>query len=108
MADPTGFLKYSREVPARRPVEVRISDWREVYQDFDRGALEETMNATLARAFLYLDARGLLGRDVAKDPAKKTPGYDLLHALLRLGEQPGRPRPGPRDLRAQVVQPAGT
>ncbi len=34
MADPTGFMRNSREQPLRRPVEVRISDWREVYQQF--------------------------------------------------------------------------
>ncbi|MEV4628431.1 glutamate synthase subunit beta [Micromonospora sp. NPDC049523] len=31
MPDPNGFLRYDRRVPARRPVPVRISDWREVY-----------------------------------------------------------------------------
>ncbi len=31
MADPQGFLRYERELPARRPVPVRIRDWREVY-----------------------------------------------------------------------------
>ena len=39
MADPTGFMKYGRELPARRPVDVRIQDWREVYEDFDRTVL---------------------------------------------------------------------
>jgi glutamate synthase (NADPH/NADH) small chain len=34
VADPTGFMKNSREQPVRRPVQVRISDWREVYQPF--------------------------------------------------------------------------
>ncbi|GIH02993.1 dihydropyrimidine dehydrogenase subunit A [Rhizocola hellebori] len=34
MADPTGFMKSDREQPKRRPVQVRISDWREVYQPF--------------------------------------------------------------------------
>jgi len=29
--DPTGFLRYERQLPARRPVPVRILDWREVY-----------------------------------------------------------------------------
>jgi glutamate synthase (NADPH/NADH) small chain len=29
--DPNGFLRYQRRLPARRPVPVRISDWREVY-----------------------------------------------------------------------------
>jgi glutamate synthase (NADPH/NADH) small chain len=30
----TGFLDYSREVPARRPVAERINDWFEIYQPF--------------------------------------------------------------------------
>ena len=40
MADPKGFLKTTeRELPARRPVPVRIMDWREVYEDTDRTVL---------------------------------------------------------------------
>ncbi len=31
MPDPRGFLKAGRELPPRRPVDVRIQDWREVY-----------------------------------------------------------------------------
>ncbi|MFU8872601.1 glutamate synthase subunit beta [Micromonospora sp. SL4-19] len=31
MPDPNGFLRYDRRLPARRPVPVRIMDWREVY-----------------------------------------------------------------------------
>ena len=40
MADPKGFLTTPRETPGRRPVDVRIQDWREVYTDFRPGALE--------------------------------------------------------------------
>jgi glutamate synthase (NADPH/NADH) small chain len=29
--DPNGFLRYERQLPKRRPVPVRIRDWREVY-----------------------------------------------------------------------------
>ncbi|WP_047871341.1 glutamate synthase subunit beta [Nocardiopsis sp. RV163] len=40
MADPKGFLKTTeRELPKHRPVDVRIQDWREVYEDFDRGTV---------------------------------------------------------------------
>ncbi|GAA4556192.1 glutamate synthase subunit beta [Planotetraspora kaengkrachanensis] len=39
MADPKGFLRHGRELPARRPVDVRIRDWREVYEDFSRPAI---------------------------------------------------------------------
>src|SRR5690242_21557236 len=34
MGDPKGFLKTARETPRRRPVDVRIMDWREVYEPF--------------------------------------------------------------------------
>lgn len=39
MADPRGFLKHGRELPARRPVEIRLGDWNEVYRDFDADRL---------------------------------------------------------------------
>jgi glutamate synthase (NADPH/NADH) small chain len=32
MGDPKGFLKSARETPRRRPVDVRLTDWREVYE----------------------------------------------------------------------------
>ncbi|MFM1965479.1 MAG: hypothetical protein RL134_1204 [Actinomycetota bacterium] len=34
MADPRGFLNTPRETPARRPVDLRLMDWREVYEPF--------------------------------------------------------------------------
>jgi glutamate synthase (NADPH/NADH) small chain len=34
MGKPTGFLEYGRELPRRRPVPVRLRDWREVYEPF--------------------------------------------------------------------------
>ncbi len=34
MGEPTGFLKWGRQLPARRPVAVRVQDWREVYERF--------------------------------------------------------------------------
>ncbi len=40
MADPKGFLTTPRQTPARRPVDVRIRDWREVYTEFSQGELE--------------------------------------------------------------------
>ncbi|HZB29538.1 MAG TPA: glutamate synthase subunit beta [Streptosporangiaceae bacterium] len=40
MADPKGFMTVGRALPGRRPIDVRIRDWREVYEDFPAGALE--------------------------------------------------------------------
>jgi glutamate synthase (NADPH/NADH) small chain len=41
MADPKGFLTTPRETPKRRPVDVRIQDWREVYTDFPQENLQK-------------------------------------------------------------------
>jgi glutamate synthase (NADPH/NADH) small chain len=41
MADPRGFLTTARETPTRRPVDVRIQDWREVYEDFEEHRLQK-------------------------------------------------------------------
>ena len=41
MADPKGFLKVTeRQTASRRPVEVRILDWKEVYERRDKGVLQ--------------------------------------------------------------------
>jgi len=40
MADPRGFLTTPRQTPPRRPVDVRIRDWREVYTEFGHAELE--------------------------------------------------------------------
>jgi glutamate synthase (NADPH) small chain len=34
VADPSGFLKYSRQGPTRRPIPLRLRDWNEVYEPF--------------------------------------------------------------------------
>lgn len=41
MADPKGFLTSDRELPIRRPVDIRLQDWREVYQEFGADRLEK-------------------------------------------------------------------
>ncbi|HVR32408.1 MAG TPA: glutamate synthase subunit beta [Acidimicrobiia bacterium] len=41
MADPRGFLKHGRELPGRRPAELRVADWQEVYLEFGEEALAE-------------------------------------------------------------------
>ncbi len=41
MGETTGFLQWSRATPTRRPVPVRLRDWREVYEPFATEALEQ-------------------------------------------------------------------
>ena len=41
MGDPSGFLKHThRETPVRRPVSLRLKDWREVYEEFSHDSLQ--------------------------------------------------------------------
>ena len=40
MGDQQGFLKHGRQVPARRPVPVRLNDWKEVYEEFPAETLQ--------------------------------------------------------------------
>ena len=40
MGDTRGFLTHDRELPTRRPVDIRLQDWREVYQDFGAEQVE--------------------------------------------------------------------
>ena len=41
MGETTGFLKWSRETPTRRPVPVRLRDWKEVYLPFPQDELKK-------------------------------------------------------------------
>ena len=41
MGEPTGFLKWDRATPKRRPIPVRVADWREVYEPFDCDKLRQ-------------------------------------------------------------------
>jgi glutamate synthase (NADPH) small chain len=41
MGDPKGFMTTPRELPARRPVDLRLQDWREVYEDFEHDLVEK-------------------------------------------------------------------
>jgi glutamate synthase (NADPH) small chain len=40
MADPKGFMTTPRQTPARRPVDLRLLDWREVYEPFPSSRAE--------------------------------------------------------------------
>ncbi len=39
MGKPTGFMEFKRETPTRRPVNLRILDWKEVYEEFPEDKL---------------------------------------------------------------------
>jgi glutamate synthase (NADPH) small chain len=41
MGKPTGFLEFPRRLPGRRPIPVRVRDWREVYEPFPEESARE-------------------------------------------------------------------
>ena len=40
VGEATGFLQWDRQLPSRRPVPVRLLDWKEVYEDFPKEAAQ--------------------------------------------------------------------
>ena len=51
MADPKGFLTTPRITPKRRPIDVRILDWKEVYEPQDMSELKNKPDAVWIAAF---------------------------------------------------------
>lgn len=100
MADPRGFLKHGRELPTRRPVDVRLGDWKEVYLDFSEDALKTQASRCMdcgipfcnngcPLANLIPDWNDLVYRDHWRD------AIDRLHATNNFPEFTGRLCPAP-------------
>jgi len=100
MGEATGFLKWSRQLPTRRPVPVRLRDWKEVYEDFDQGALRTQAGRCMDCGIpfcnngcplgnLIPDWNDLVYRDHWRD------AIDRLHATNNFPEFTGRLCPAP-------------
>ena len=100
MGDVRGFLKHTRQTPARRPVPVRLRDWREVYRDFPADALREQAgrcmdcgipfcNQGCPLGNLIPDWNDLVYRDRWRE------AIDRLHATNNFPEFTGRLCPAP-------------
>ncbi|MBS1837891.1 MAG: glutamate synthase subunit beta [Actinobacteria bacterium] len=100
MGDIKGFLKHRREVPTRRPVPVRLRDWKEVYEDFapDRLMVQASRCMDCGIPFcnngcplgnIIPDWNDLVYRDRWRD------AMDRLHATNNFPEFTGRLCPAP-------------
>ena len=100
MTDIRGFLKHSRETPSRRPVPVRLLDWREVYEDFDQISLRNQASRCMDCGIPFCnngcplgniipDWNDLVYRDRWRD------AIDRLHATNNFPEFTGRLCPAP-------------
>ncbi|HCK75500.1 MAG: glutamate synthase subunit beta [Acidimicrobiales bacterium] len=100
MADIRGFLKHDRENPTRRPVPVRLLDWREVYEDFDQSALQEQASRCMDCGIPFCNSGCPLGNIIPdwndlvfRDRWREA--IDRLHATNNFPEFTGRLCPAP-------------
>ncbi|HMT91296.1 MAG TPA: glutamate synthase subunit beta, partial [Dermatophilaceae bacterium] len=101
MADPQGFLTVrQRELPARRPVPVRLRDWREVYEAQVLGQLQRQAGRCMDCGIPFCHSGCPLGNLIPEwnDLTWKgqwSPAMERLHATNNFPEFTGRLCPAP-------------
>lgn len=100
MADPKGFLKYDRELPKRRPVDVRIRDWREVYEEQEFVSLQRQAGRCMDCGIPFCHQGCPLGNLIPEWNDliwrnEKSDAIDRLHATNNFPEFTGRLCPAP-------------
>ncbi len=100
MADPRGFLTHKRELPARRPVPVRLRDWREVYEPFPTEKVREQASRCMDCGIPFCNNGCPLGNIIPDWNDLVYRGHwraaiDRLHATNNFPEFTGRLCPAP-------------
>ncbi len=116
MADPKGFLKTTkRELPARRPVSVRLMDWKEVYEQGDSDVLKRQAGRCMDCGVPFCHQGCPLGNLIPEwnDLTWRDEGHqaiERLHATNNFPEFTGRLCPAPCESACvlSINQPAVT
>jgi len=100
MADPRGFMKHDRELPTRRPVPVRLRDWKEVYDPFPEETLREQASRCMDCGIPFCNNGCPLGNIIPDWNDLTYRGHwrdaiDRLHATNNFPEFTGRLCPAP-------------
>ncbi len=100
MADPRGFLTTPRVLPTRRPVDVRIQDWKEVYEPQDLGDLRKQAGRCMDCGIPFCHQGCPLGNLIPEWNdlmwrGEKHEAIDRLHATNNFPEFTGRLCPAP-------------
>ncbi|RVW02085.1 glutamate synthase subunit beta [Rhodococcus xishaensis] len=101
MGDPSGFLKHtSRELPIRRPVPLRLMDWKEVYEDFSPETLRTQASRCMDCGVPFCHNGCPLGNLIPEwndliFKGQWREGIDRLHATNNFPEFTGRLCPAP-------------
>ena len=100
MADPKGFLTTDRAVPTRRPVDVRIKDWKEVYEEQAFPDLQKQAGRCMDCGIPFCHSGCPLGNLIPEWNdliwrGDKNEAIDRLHATNNFPEFTGRLCPAP-------------
>ncbi|CAN2237833.1 GltD NADPH-dependent glutamate synthase beta chain and related oxidoreductases [actinobacterium SCGC AAA044-D11] len=100
MADPKGFLTTPRQTPTRRPVDVRILDWKEVYETQDLGELKKQAGRCMDCGIPFCHEGCPLGNLIPEWNdliwrGEMSEAIDRLHATNNFPEFTGRLCPAP-------------
>ncbi len=101
MADPRGFLKVpERELPARRPVALRLMDWKEVYEQQDSAQLRRQAGRCMDCGIPFCHQGCPLGNLIPEWNdlmwrGETAQAVDRLHATNNFPEFTGRLCPAP-------------
>ena len=100
MADPKGFLTTERAVPTRRPVDVRIKDWKEVYEEQAFPDLQKQAGRCMDCGIPFRHSGCPLGNLIPEWNdliwrGDKNEAIDRLHATNNFPEFTGRLCPAP-------------
>ncbi|MEM9608750.1 MAG: glutamate synthase subunit beta [Actinomycetota bacterium] len=100
MGETTGFLRWERETPTRRPVPVRLLDWNEVYEPFAEDSLKEQAGRCMDCGIPFCNNGCPLGNIIPDWNDLVYRGYwheaiDRLHATNNFPEFTGRLCPAP-------------
>jgi glutamate synthase (NADPH) small chain len=100
MADPKGFLNTPRETPKRRPIDVRIKDWKEVYEEQEFSHLQKQAGRCMDCGIPFCHQGCPLGNLIPEWNDliwrnEKDEAIDRLHATNNFPEFTGRLCPAP-------------
>jgi glutamate synthase (NADPH) small chain len=100
MADPKGFITTPRQTPKRRPVDVRIKDWKEVYEEQPIEELRSQAGRCMDCGIPFCHSGCPLGNLIPEWNdlmwrGEKSTAIDRLHATNNFPEFTGRLCPAP-------------
>lgn len=100
MANPKGFITTPRQTPKRRPVDIRIKDWKEVYEEQSIEELREQAGRCMDCGIPFCHSGCPLGNLIPEWNdlmwrGEKSTAIDRLHATNNFPEFTGRLCPAP-------------